>query len=132
MAGVTVVHETGLLEAEELPTDTFAFEIMPEADDAICEMQIQYYGGSGREFLGQLVLEPETDSFFTREDTFRRGFTVTDRQLLKNFTLSFVFIDENGTERQARNDYTVDADYGMFYFIKISGSREDGYTLADR
>lgn len=129
MAGITIVEETGLLEAEELPENTFAFEIMPEADDHIAQMQIQYSGGEPAEFLGQLVLEPETDRYFTREDTFRRGFTVPDEALLKDFTLSFVFVDENGTETEAKNEYKTDADYGIFYFLKIGGSRDAGYVI---
>lgn len=132
VAGVAEVPPAGLLEAEELPPDTFAFEIMPEADDHIAEMQIAYYGGADGRFLGQLVLEPETDRYFTRGDTFRRGFTVSDPDLLRNFTLSFILVDENGTETQAKNDYTVDADYGVFYFVKVTGSRDGGYELSDR
>lgn len=131
VAGVTIVEETGLLEVEELPEDTFAVEIMPEADDNIAEMQIMYYGGSDHAFLGQLVLAPQTDRYFTRQDTFRRGFTVPDSDLLEDFTFSFVLVDEEGNETEAQNDYAVDAGYGMTYFIKISGSKDSGYTLRD-
>lgn len=131
VAGVTIVEETGLLEADELPENTFAFEIMPEADDHIAQMQIMYFGGPDHESLGQLVLVPEVDKYFTRDDTFRRGFTVADESLLEDFTLSFVLVDESGNETQAHGDYTVNADYGVFYFVKIGGSREEGYTLSD-
>ena len=129
--GIVEVQQTGLLEVEELPADTFAFEIMPEADDNIAKMQIQYYGGPGRDFLGEIVLEPETGSYFTRDDTFRRGFTVADTALMENFTLSFVFVDGEGTETKAVNDYEVDAGYGVFYLVKITGSRDEGYVLTD-
>ncbi|MBD5559580.1 MAG: hypothetical protein HDQ87_04360 [Clostridia bacterium] len=132
IAGVTLVEETGLLEAEQLPASTFAFEIMPEADDHIAELQIQYAGGPDGEFLGQLVLEPELDSYFTRQDTFRRGFTVPDEALLENFTLTFIMVDENGQETQAQNVFSVDAAYGITYFLKIGGSRDEGYVIETR
>lgn len=130
-ASITIVPETGLLSYHELPEDTFTVEIMPDADNHIYEIILDYYGGADKTYLGQLVFEPETDSYFSREDTFRRGFTASERDLMDNFTLVFRFKDADGTEMAAQNEYTVDAEYGINYFLKIVGSKDEGYQILD-
>lgn len=131
LVSVTEVAPTGLLEEFDLPPETIAFEIMPEAEN-IVTITIEYYGGAGPEYLGQLVLEKEDGGAFTRQDTLRRAFRIADADLLENFTLVFSFTDENGTEHRAVNDYALpQAHYGEKRFIKIEGSRTDGYRLTD-
>lgn len=131
LVSVIEVPATGLLDEFDLPDETIAFEIMPQAEH-IAVITIEYYGGPDTDFLGQLVLEKEGGGTFTREDTFRRAFQIADADLLENFTLVFSFTDENGTEHRAENAYSLkQAHYGEKRFIKITESRSGGYMLAD-
>ena len=130
LVSVTEIEPTGLLDEFDLPDETIAFEIMPEAEN-IAEITIEYYGGPGTDYLGQLVLEKEDGGLFTRQDTFRRLFQISDPDLLENFTLIFSLTDENGTEHRIDDAYTLpQAHYGEKRFIKIEGSSEAGYHLA--
>lgn len=125
--------ELGLLGFEEPITDGFAFEIMPDADDNIYEMIVDYRLGD--EAYGSEVMAPADGGYFGIKNVVMKAFRIsdlTDSDTVPPMTLSFVFRDKNGVETKADNEYTVESpQVEGTYLVRITGNQEDGYHLSD-
>lgn len=125
--------QLGLLGFEEPITDGFSFEIMPDADNSIYEMIVDYRLGD--DAYGSEVMTPANGGYFGVKDVVMKAFRIsdlTDGDTVPPMTLSFTFKDKNGVETRAENEYTVESpQVEGTYLVHITGNAEDGYVLSN-
>lgn len=133
--GHTIAEEpVGLIGFEDPIPDGFTFEILPDADDQIYEITVSYRLGD--EAWGSETMTTEDGDFFGYDDVVLKSFRIADLSAdedIPPMTLSFRFTDADGDSVEAKNEYTVDAPQTEgWYLVKITGSKEAGYELADQ
>lgn len=133
--GHTDIEEpVGLIGFESPVPDGFTFEIMPDADQNIYEMNVSYRLGD--EAWGEETMKTEDGTFFGLDDVVMKEFRIADLGVddaVPPMTLSFTFTDASGTVTPAQNEYTVESPQTEgLYLVKITGSQQAGYVLSNQ